>query len=153
MAIKHYNNDPAKARSRDMVRGMLENTVLKDKQASEVRVICFPGIDAREVYEVYDEVGISRENITGLEMYGDIAGQIAATCRGINVVNASAENYFEDIDKHRYDVVSLDFTGPINRQTRSLIRNILNKQELPAFLMHTAHSMRRDKWFYQEVEC
>ena len=73
MIQKHYSDDWAKSRSRDLVRGMIEDTVLQYRKPSQVTVLCFPGVDTTEIEEVYDPLGIPRENIIGLERDPEIA--------------------------------------------------------------------------------
>ena len=46
---KHYATDWAKAKSRDLVRDMIQKTVATFRESKDLRVLCFPGIDATEV--------------------------------------------------------------------------------------------------------
>ena len=67
MTEKRYHDDWAKTKSRDLVRLMIERTLLKFRRPKDIRVLCFPGIDAEEIIQVYDSLGIPRSNVVGVE--------------------------------------------------------------------------------------
>ena len=84
-AEKHYADDWAKAKSRDLVRDVIERNLLRIRKPKDLQVLCFPGIDATEVFQVYDSLGIPRENITGLERDPYVAEQIERKNLGIKM--------------------------------------------------------------------
>ena len=73
MTEKRYQSDWAKAKSRDLVKDMIQKTLLKFRKPEELSVLCLPGIDAEEIFQVYDALGIPRKNIVGVERESDIA--------------------------------------------------------------------------------
>jgi hypothetical protein len=145
MIQKHYNDDWAKSRSRDLVRGMIEDTVLQYRKPSQVTVLCFPGVDATEIEEVYDPLGISRENIIGLERDPEIASEIESRGLGIQVVPEEFGDYVARRNKLQLDVVSLDYTGSLTIAELDDLRKLRKQNKKKQFLLHVANLMKRDR--------
>ncbi|MBT3865833.1 hypothetical protein HOF78_01880 [Candidatus Woesearchaeota archaeon] len=141
---KHYAGDWAKAKSRDLVRGMVERTLLTFRKPQDISVLCFPGIDAAEVTEVYDPLGIPRENIVGLERDPEIAEQIEANCPGIQVVNQSLDDYIAGLGGHNFGVISLDYTGGLSFDQIDCLTSLVKKQGRDNFVLHVANLIKRD---------
>src|SRR3989338_8232025 len=95
---------------------MIESTLLKFRKTSELKVLCFPGIDTAEVKQVYDLLGIPRYNITGVERESHVADQIEQNCPGINIVRGTLEEYVANLQRHDYDIISLDYIGACRLQ-------------------------------------
>ena len=141
---KHYAGDWAKAKSRDLVKGMIERTLLTFRKPEDISVLCFPGIDGAEVIQVYDALGIPRENVVGLERDPEIAGQIEANCPGIQVVNQTLEDYVAERERFNFDVVSTDYTGGVNNSqitTTSLLAKGMRKDR---FIINITNIIKRD---------
>ncbi len=109
---KDYANDPAKAKSRGLLKDMVDRTLLKFRNPSQLYVLCFPGINATEIYQVYDPLGIPRENITGIERDSQVAKELERKRLGIRVVNQSIEDFVREQETINFNVVSLDYTAP-----------------------------------------
>ncbi len=144
MAEKHYANDYVKAKSRDLVRNMIDSTLLQFRNPSELKVICFPGIDATEIHEVYDPLGIQRYNITGVERDPAVADAILRKGLGITVVRSTIEEYVQKIGKHTFDVISLDYLGPCRATQLGTLQLLLQGQERDHVVLHVANLLRRD---------
>ncbi len=144
MAEKHYESDWAKAKARYLQKGMVEETLLKFKKPSELKVLCLPGIDAAEVFQVYDPLDIPRENVTGVERERDIADEIESKGLGIELCRGSIEDYISEKNATIFDVASLDFIGPITEKQFYMMRNLINKQRNNYFVLHTCNLLRRD---------
>jgi hypothetical protein len=143
-ADKRYHDDWAKVKSRTLVKDMIERALLPKRRPSNLYVLCFPGIDAREIYEVYDPLGIPRENIVGLERDQAIAKELEAKRLGIKVVPKSLDEYLGTLRQSHFDVVSLDYTGPVRADTVNTLHAIRQKQFKSEWVLHHANLARRD---------
>ncbi|MEK6894489.1 MAG: hypothetical protein AABX10_03430, partial [Nanoarchaeota archaeon] len=144
---KRYGNDWAKSKSRDLVRGMVQRN-LGYKKPQDLKVLCFPGNEAAEVREVYDPLGIPRGNIIGVERDKDVADKIRAQNLGIQVVNQTLEDYVASQNSLDFDVVSLDYSGPLSIDEMVLLGQISKKQGKSNFLLHVANLAKRDREVY-----
>lgn len=144
MTEKHYSDDWAKDKSRDLVRTTIDDTLMTFRKPKQMKVLCFPGIDALEILQVYDQLGIPRKNITGIERYKDVADAIRAKNLGINVVNDTLENYVAKQSQFDLDVISLDYTQPISNEEIDTVTEMVKKQKRNNFVLHVANSIRRD---------
>jgi hypothetical protein len=144
---KHYANDWAKAKVHTLLGEMLENTLLTFKKPKDLRVLHFSGIDAQETKSVYLARGIPAKNIVSLERDANITKSIEGMDLGIRVVNKTLEAYIEESISNGgridFDVVSLDFTGPITMELlysiNDIARNCGNH-----ILFHSANLLKRD---------
>lgn len=152
MAEKTYATDWAKQKSRDLVREMIAGTLLKFRRPQDLRVLCLPGIDAAEIFEVYDRLGIPRENIVGVERESDIAEAIEGKDLRIKVERQDLEDYVKDLNPAPFDIISLDFTGPLNLKILHAISTLASRETKNHVLFHIANSIRRDSQFYQVYE-
>lgn len=145
MTEKHYDTDWAKAKSRDLVGKMLDQTLLTFRKPSQIRVLHFGGVDLAEARQVYLPRGILPKNIVSVEREKDLAEKQRAQGTGIEVVHSTLDEYVANpkipVD---FDVVSLDYTGPVLHSELELIRSICSRQKRNTFLLHTANLIRRD---------
>lgn len=115
---KSYD-DPVKQMSRAKLREFIA-TSLSHQNPRTMRVLCFPGAEqegqeALEVKEVYDPLGIPRQNIVGLEYGRQRAERLRKADLGITIVQSADLPYLEQA-KRPFDVISLDYTGMKTRQ-------------------------------------
>ncbi len=141
---KHYADDWAKAKSRDLVGDLIKRTLLTFRKPKDLQVLCFPGIDAQEVFQVYDALGIPRQNIVGLERDPYIADEIEKKKLGIRVVRKSVEDFVESEESLPFDIVSLDYTGPISFDQVDTLKQIRAKQERKHWVLHNANLVKRE---------
>ena len=145
MTEKRYQSDWAKAKSRDLVKDMIQKTLLKFRKPEELSVLCLPGIDAEEIFQVYDALGIPRKNIVGVERESDIADALEQKDLGIKLFKGDLEDYINEQPIIDFDVVSLDYTGIVSLAQILTLRSISEKQKRNHFVLHSANSLRRDK--------
>lgn len=145
MPEKRYDTDWAKAKSRDLVKDMIGKTISKFVKPKDIRVLCFPGIDCEEISQVYDSLGIPRGNIVGVERDAEIADAIEAKNLGIELFRKSLEDYVAENPRLNFDVISLDYIGPIDEEKVKTIKRITQNQVKNHFVLHTANLLRRDK--------
>lgn len=141
---KHYDSDEAKAKSRNLEKLMLEKTLLKATKPGKVKVLFFPGVDAAEVFQVFDPLGIPRANLVGIERERDIAQHLQGKNLGITIVNQKVEDYIRAQREMEFNVVSLDYTQPLHNSELEAIHNILTKTKRNQLVLHVANSVRRD---------
>ncbi len=141
---KHYAADPVKSKARGLLRDMIAKH-LSFKRPEEIRVLCLPGIDAAEVYEVYDPLGIPRGNIVGIERDSGIAAKIREKGSGIQLVQGSVEDYLAAQKSIEFDVVSLDYTGPLTEKNLEAVEAIGKKTRKRFFILHHANLAKREK--------
>jgi hypothetical protein len=145
MVEKHYSDDWAKSKSRDLVREMIQKTLLTFRKPKDLKILFFPGIDAIEVFEVYDELGIPRENLIGVERDKNVAQTLEGENLGIQIINQSLEDYVEEQSSFNFDVVSLDYIGPVNKTQITTLGNICKIQRRNHWVFHCANLIRREK--------
>lgn len=124
-AVARTYSDPVKQVSRERQRDFIARTLLSFRKPEDVRVVCFPGAEvdgeeAIEVREVYDPLGIPRQNIVGLEVDKAKADRLRGAGLGISVENCLDLDFFRNTER-QFDVVSLDYTG---QQTETRLRAI-----------------------------
>ena len=95
---KSYN-DSIKQKSREKLKEFIARN-LYFKRPKDIRVVCFPGAEkigeeAIEVKEIYDPLGIPRENILGLEFDKSRFERLKSANLGINLVNSLDWKFFE----------------------------------------------------------
>lgn len=157
---KRYDSDWAKAKSRDLLKDMIARTLLKFRKPKDLKVLCLPGVDAAEILQVYDPLGIPRENITGVEREAPIAEilrgkEIDGKPLGIKVIHDSLDDYLVKTYKSHaplnFDVVSLDYTGPLRLKHIQSLQILSEIEGRNHFVLHQANLVKRDaisKGFY-----
>src|SRR5947209_14808524 len=83
-----------KHRVRAEYRDFLRKTVLRHKKPDELKVLCLPGWEAIEVYDVYDKLGVPRQNIYGVEWNEEAYRRLRKKNLGINVWYGDVFQYF-----------------------------------------------------------
>ena len=141
---KAYGTDWAKSKSRDLVRDMAKRTIMTYRKPEDVKVLCFPGYDAAEIFEVYDQLGIPRENIVGVEREEDVADKLEGDDLGIKLYRGELEDWVASQNGLDLDIVSLDYTNPITPEELYSLHDIKRLQGIEGFILHHANSARRD---------
>lgn len=144
--VKSYD-DPTKRKARDKLREFISKN--STKPIKDVKVVCFPGAEiegeeALEVKEIYDALGIPRENIVGLEYAPESAERLKKADLGIEVICQDAYDFFKTTDR-TFDVVSLDYTGQRTWKERDITRYVGGRGVLNKFgIFCTNHLIRRE---------
>lgn len=144
MEVKRYNTDWAKAKSRKIVKDTIAGTLLTFDRPENLRVLCFPGVDAAEIYQVYDSLGIPRTNIVGIEKDQSVANSLEARSLGIEIIRKPVEDYIASQRSIEFDIVSLDYTGPLSNQELETLDDMVNKQRKNQFVLHVTNLLKRD---------
>ena len=111
---------PSKARMRQELKKSIGRWV---PNKADARVVCFPGAEAREIYEVYDALGIPRQNIIGIERDKSVYQAL-----GIQLWNGEARDFFSQ--RGEFDVVSLDYTQLPSLETIGIVRKLFKDSML-----------------------
>ncbi|HLD02586.1 MAG TPA: hypothetical protein VJC07_02720 [Candidatus Nanoarchaeia archaeon] len=144
-AEKAYGKDWAKAKSRDLVRRMIGDTLLHFRRPKDLRVLCFPGVDAAEIYQVYDPLGIPRGNIVGVERDKDVITELERKKLGIRIMPMSLEEYVTTCEDFNFDILSLDYTGPFSNVQERTMATLLGSSRKNHLVLHCANLIRRDR--------
>jgi hypothetical protein len=89
----HSFDTPVKRCVRAEYREFLRTTILRHKKAKDVKVLCLPGHEAVEIFEVYDRLGIPRKNIYGVEWKAESYKLLKAQNLGINLWKGDVFDY------------------------------------------------------------
>lgn len=121
----HANYDnPTKQLWREKWKQFLAKHTTQHERQS-MRVLCLPGKKCLEI-PLYLELGFHPKNIVGVEG-GDEAAKNEFHTNAYAYGITSKLGRLEDILEHDhtvYDVVSLDFTGPISKNCLDIVRNL-----------------------------
>lgn len=144
---KSYN-DPVKQKARERQREFIKRN-LSFRNPRDINVLCFPGAEtdgeeAIEVREIYDQLGIPRKNIVGLEADREKASRLERANLGIMVENSLDLDYFRET-KNQFDIISLDYTGYRDESRWQVLHEIAGRQILRGCgLLCTNYSARRE---------
>jgi hypothetical protein len=106
-----------RTRFRDFIR---EN--FSEARLAAARVLCFPGPEALEIFEIYDVLGIPRKNIVCLEMRRAAFNELRRRKLGVALKRQRFEVFLDSPARYPFDVVSLDFTGQLGSYEKYLYR-------------------------------
>lgn len=98
----------AKQRSRKLFRKFIKRNLPNYQNA---KILCLPGHEALEIFEVYDKLGIPRENITGLERDFESYKKLKAKKLGIKLFHGELEAFVTSEPSGDFNILSLDFMG------------------------------------------
>lgn len=128
-ALIDYDN-PAKNLWRTKLKGFIgENT--DPSKRKDMKVLCLPGVECLEI-PLYLELGFQPKNIIGVEagiVQGKIHPEVIERFRknaakfGIQTRIGKLENILKT-EGTVFDVVSLDFLGPVNLTVQAILRDI-----------------------------
>ena len=113
--VKSFAKDSAKRLWRRKIVEFVRKH-FSEKQIRNFNVFCLPGSEMLEIFEVYDELGVKRKNITGLEEIGIEYQKLKSNNDSledkIKVYNSSALDFVKSTNTERkFDLFSLDFCG------------------------------------------
>ena len=135
-----------KKKARIILKSAIEKWI---SEPSSARVVGFPGYHAKEITEIYDPLGFSRRNITGVERDKQVYNHLSNEDNGIDL-------YFGEIDEFLnggevFDVVSMDYTGMQNRANVSLVRDCFEKKQFASrAVLHTNYYASRINAFTEK---
>ena len=116
---------PAKQRLRKQFRKYIKRHF--KKKLPDVKVLCLPGPEMLEIIEIYDKLGIPRENIYSLEREESIYQRLKRDLPNIYWIDA--EKFFKMWEKP-FDIVSLDYCATYNDSVDTVLHYIARKRLL-----------------------
>lgn len=115
MAVKH--------RCRKYIRRFIEK---HQKRLKSSRVLCFPGEECIEIYEVYDKLRIPRKNIVCLERDKAIFKTLQRKNLGCEIINQEFGEFVDSYKSKPFDIISLDFMGQLAPVEDDMYRMVKN---------------------------
>lgn len=107
--MKETYQNVVKQRCRKHFRKFIKRHLNRPHNA---KVLCFPGHECLEIFEVYDKLGVRRENIYCLERDKKVAAMIAEKNLGVKLIVEEFNDFIKNTDVV-FDIVSLDFMGQL----------------------------------------
>jgi hypothetical protein len=129
---KFYENDNTKSLWRKEISKFIKKHYSKDKLRN-LRVLCLPGHEMLEIFEIYDKLGIKRENITGIEgnyeVFKILSKKNDSLTKKIKIFHCSLERFLHEnkISKPFY-IISLDFTSYFDSEKMNLLKSLSKKK-------------------------
>jgi len=140
MSKRSYDYE-VKGDTRTCLRNFIKNNLGSPKT---LEVLCLPGAEARDIYEIYAPLGLPRQNITGLEMNPQTLERLEKAQLGINLVGSKDLDFFRTTDK-KFDVISLDYFQQFNSAAMEALATVFSRQLLkPLAVLHTNFYGRRE---------
>jgi len=146
MVQKESYDFPVKGESRKMWYQFLDDRLPRNHRIrSNLKVVCFPGPQALEITQVYDPLGISRENITAFERDKDNAKTLQGKNLGIKVVDEPVEDYFFRT-RDKYNIVHLDYQGNFGRAEAGALHCLYGRPLLKERAFVGTNFLRKREW-------
>ncbi|NIO19697.1 MAG: hypothetical protein GTN76_02840 [Candidatus Aenigmarchaeota archaeon] len=139
---RSYKYDEIKARGRHYFRNFIKKL---GKDPRDIKVLFLPGKDAIEISEVFDPLGIPRNNLTGLENVYSIYDQLRRKNYGIKLFHTGDLEFFGQTDE-KFDVINLDYESHFSKNLIESLKEVASRQILrdPGILL-TNFLGRREK--------
>ncbi len=107
-----------KQRARKELRKFIKNHLGGKLQS--LKVLCFPGEQALELTQVYDLLGVPRENITCLETDPSIFDKLQRKNLGCEIHLSTLSRFIQANLDRKFDVISLDFMGRLEKNAEDI---------------------------------
>lgn len=147
MPKESYDNK-AKGRWRHQWRKFTKHI---PKSPRDTKVVFLPGRQALELFEVYDQRGIPRSNIVGIERDNDVYNHLKSQRLGIELFHGTDTEFFEHADG-KFDIVNLDYDGTFNHNVQKSIFLLAGKHLLAnPSVLGVAVSGRRENEFVKSL--
>jgi len=95
----------------------------------DLKVACLPGEEALEIFEVYDPLGIPRENIWGIERGEKEYNRLQSKNLGIHLFPGDDVDFLMQTE-HKFDVINLDYQGMFGTPAFRSLKAIARRQIL-----------------------
>lgn len=113
------------------------------------KAVCLPGYDepsqrSLEIEGVYDKIGIKRKNIVGIERDKEVIEKLDATYPEVEFYHGTDLDFFYE-NEEKFDIVSLDYCGTLNRGAVLALIALFHKGISDAGILHTNFFAARDR--------
>lgn len=135
--------------AKNQVRGKLKDFVSKaypsENQRKNLKVLTLLGHEDHELKQIWDPLGVRRENITSLEYNPKAYEIVNGKNLGVNLVKGDIADYVAETDK-KFDVINLDYVGPFDFNKFQTLQEVAYNQMLESKgVLATWYSGRREK--------
>ncbi len=118
----------SKAKAREKLRAFVETVASKRSRRKDMKVLTMSGHEDVEFKQVWDPLGIPRENITVVEGNPQAHDLIRSQNLGINLVDESISmRNFLKSTPNTFDVMNLDYMGVFDLDKRDDITTIVGR--------------------------
>jgi len=141
---KDYRHDPAKKAWREAKRRFIRKHLKSSfTRPFAMKVVCFPGEDALDV-DFYEDLGVKRGNIVGIECDRKKAAAIERRKPGIQIYRGMDHEFLAATDE-KFDIVDLDYECPLCEDVFSSIEHLAKRQILsPVSMLFTNVLAKRE---------
>jgi hypothetical protein len=126
MSDKLYD-DPIKAVWREKFLEFVKKTIAKQKRPKHMRVLCMPGEEGYEISQIYDLLGVRRENIVAVEKDPNKINKLWS--KGVKVENCDVQSYISRTHE-RFDIINLDFETYYSSKIKEAVSGVVESQIL-----------------------
>lgn len=125
--IKETYNYEVKALCRKKIKDFIYLIIPNQKNRSKLKVLTLLGHENFELEQIWDPLGILRENITNVE-YNKKVLELTGN-KGVNNIYGNLEEIIKTI-KGTFNIINLDMQSPFTKAQRNILRNIAGRQLL-----------------------
>ena len=146
---------PNKSAWRQKWLGFIVNYIKKNNlNPKDLKVLCLPGPEALEIKEVYDRLGIPRENVFGVEIDKKRFDYLQTQAEGARLFNEDILSYLRKTNE-RFDIVMLDMDGFLDKHMFQALqklfsRELVNKKAVFGTNFFTTREGEEQKEFYSK---
>lgn len=132
LKMKDTYDFESKARARVELKNFVHEKYRKPKDRKNIRVLTLLGHEDHELKQVWDPLGVPRENITVIEYLPKVHEIIKDNNLGVNLFPkaTSLEDYIESSSDKSFDIINIDETSNFNKRQRETLAKIAYNQML-----------------------
>ncbi len=135
----------------EFISSYIERNHLNSK---DLKVLCLPGPEALEIKEVYDRLGIPRQNIVGVEIDKERFDYLQTQAQGARLFNEDILSYLRKTNE-RFDIVMLDMDGFLDKHMFQALQKLfsrgsVNKKAVFGTNFFTTREGEEQKEFYSK---
>lgn len=150
--MKDTYNYETKRKARIALKEFIERFYTKPSRRKELRVLTLLGHEPYELEQVWDPLGVPRENILCIESKRKIYDYIRKQNRGVRMLDTptSLESYVAET-RETFDVINIDGVSPFGFEQRQVLRRIAGKGTLgEKGVLATWYLGARENGYHQE---
>jgi hypothetical protein len=106
---------PVKVRWRKEVRKWIRHRILDRKKPKDVKVLCLPTGKGLEITQIYDRLGIPRQNIWAVERKRQEFKLLSRNFPDVNLYHGDVLDFLNQTNE-TFDILSLDFQGHLTEK-------------------------------------
>jgi len=123
MVVKDTYDYNQKAQVRDELRDFIRKYYINPSARKNLKVLTFLGHEDHELRQIWDPLGIPRNNLTVLERDNQVYDFLKEKDLGVNLVKGTIEDFVLDTDE-TFDIINLDYQSYFNVVTKETLKTI-----------------------------